>query len=93
MVALQSANILRSEQVIAMSVGACPERSRMGHSRVYRTAKKVAANAAILKRFAEIDKILLQYDRALHEFYQKLLPLHAPPLEPTRRQIGFSASR
>jgi hypothetical protein len=38
--ALQVANILRSQRAIAMSVGACPERSRMGHPRVYRAARE-----------------------------------------------------
>jgi hypothetical protein len=50
----------------------------------------VAANAAILKRLAEIDKTLLLHDSALCDIYEKLLPLLAPPLEPPRKQIGFS---
>ena len=52
--------------------------------------EKVATNAAILKRLAEIDRTLLQHDTALRDIYQKLLPLLAPPPEPPRRQIGFS---
>jgi hypothetical protein len=51
----------------------------------------VAANAAILKRLAEIDNTLLQHDSALRDIYEKLLPLLSPPPEPPRRQIGFSA--
>ena len=54
--------------------------------------EKLAANAAILKRLAEIDKTLLEHDTALREIYQKLLPLLAPPPEPPRRQIGFHAA-
>jgi hypothetical protein len=54
--------------------------------------EKLAANAAILKRLAEIDKTLLEHDTALREIYQKLLPLLAPPQEPSRRQIGFHAA-
>jgi hypothetical protein len=54
--------------------------------------ENVATNAAILKRLAEIDKTLLQQDTALRDIYQKLLPLLAPPPEPPRRQIGFSAA-
>ena len=54
--------------------------------------EKVAANVAILKRLAEIDKSLLEHDTALRDIYQKLLPLLSPPPEPPRRQIGFSAS-
>jgi hypothetical protein len=46
-------------------------------------------NAAILKRLAEIDKTLLVHDSALHDLYQKLLPLLSPPPEPPRRRIGF----
>jgi hypothetical protein len=52
--------------------------------------KRLAANAAILKRLAEIDKTLLEHDTALRDIYEKLLPLLAPPPEPPRRQIGFS---
>jgi hypothetical protein len=51
--------------------------------------ENLAANAAILKRLAEIDKSLLEHDTALREIYQRLLPLLAPPPEPPRRQIGF----
>ena len=65
---------------------------RLCHSCVYRIARKIAANAAILKRLAEIDKALLEHDTALRDIYQKLLPLLAPPPEPPRRQIGFSAA-
>jgi hypothetical protein len=54
--------------------------------------EKLAANAAILKRLAEIDKTLLKHDTALRDIYQKLLPLLAPPPEPPRRQIGFHAA-
>jgi hypothetical protein len=54
--------------------------------------EKVATNTAILKRLAEIDKTLLEHDTALRDIYQRLLPLLAPPPEPPRRQIGFSAA-
>jgi hypothetical protein len=54
--------------------------------------EQLAANVAILKRLAEIDKTLLEHDTALREIYQKLLPLLTPPPEPPRRQIGFSAA-
>jgi hypothetical protein len=81
--ALQAANILRSERAIAMSVYVIRAFIEL--------REKVAANAAILKRLAEIDKMLLEHDGALREIYEKLLPLLAPPPEP-RRQIGFSAA-
>jgi len=48
-----------------------------------------AANAAILKRLAEIDKTLLMHDLALREVYQKLRPLLEPPAPPPKPQIGF----
>ena len=48
-----------------------------------------AANAALLKRLAEIDKTLLAHDVALQDIYQKLLPLLAPPPAPPKPEIGF----
>ena len=82
--ALQAANILRSDRAIAMSVYVIRA--------FIEQREKVAANAAILKRLAEIDKTLLEHDGALREIYEKLLPLLAPPPEPPRRQIGFSTA-
>ena len=82
--ALQAANILRSERAIAMSVYVIRAFIEL--------REKVATNAAVLKRLAEIDKTLLEHDGALREIYEKLLPLLAPPPEPPRRQIGFSAA-
>jgi hypothetical protein len=81
--ALQVANILRSDRAIAMSVYVIRAFIEL--------REKIAANAAILKRLAEIDKTLLEHDTALRDIYQKLLPLLAPPPEPPRRQIGFHA--
>jgi ORF6N domain-containing protein len=82
--ALQAANILRSDRAIAMSVYVIRA--------FIEQREKLAANAAILKRLAEIDKSLLEHDTALREIYQKLLPLLAPPPEPPRRQIGFHSA-
>jgi ORF6N domain len=82
--ALQVANILRSERAIAMSVYVIRAFIEL--------REKIAANAAILRRLAEIDKSLLEHDTALRDIYQKLLPLLAPPPEPPRRQIGFQAA-
>jgi hypothetical protein len=81
--ALQAANILRSDRAIAMSVYVIRA--------FIEQREKLAANAAILKRLAEIDKTLLEHDTALREIYKKLLPLLTPP-EPTRRQISFGAT-
>ena len=54
-----------------------------------RLREHVAANAAILKRLAEIDRTLLQHDAALRDIYRKLLPLLEPPAVPPKRRIGF----
>jgi hypothetical protein len=51
--------------------------------------EQFVANAAILKRLAEIDKSLLQHDAALRDIYRKLLPLLQPPPDPPKRPIGF----
>ena len=64
--ALQAANILRSDRAIAMSVYVIRA--------FIEQREKLAANAAILKRLAEIDKSLLEHDTALRDIYQKLLP-------------------
>ena len=82
--ALQAANILRSDRAIAMSVYVIRAFIEQRES--------LAANAAILKRLAEIDKTLLEHDTVLRDIYQKLLPLLAPQPEAPRRQIGFSAT-
>jgi hypothetical protein len=81
--ALQAANILRSDRAIAMSVYVIRA--------FIESREKLAANAAILKRLAEIDKTLLEHDTVLRDIYQKLLPFLAPPPEPPRKQIGFHA--
>jgi hypothetical protein len=79
--ALMAANILRSERAVQMSVFVVRAFVRL--------REHVTANAAILKRLAEIDRTLLQHDATLRDVYQKLLPLLQPaPLAPKRR-IGF----
>jgi hypothetical protein len=54
-----------------------------------RLREHAAANTAVLKRLAEIDKTLLRHDAALRDVYQKLLPLLQPPADPPKRRIGF----
>jgi hypothetical protein len=54
-----------------------------------RLREQVAANTAILKRLAEIDKTLHQHDEALRDLYRKLLPLLQPPAHLPKRRIGF----
>jgi hypothetical protein len=76
-----AANILHSKRAVQMSIFV---------TRAFvRLREHVAANAAILKRLAEIDKTLLQHDVALRDVYRKLQPLLAPPPEPTKRRMGF----
>jgi hypothetical protein len=80
--ALMAANILRSEQAVQMSVFVIRAFVRM--------REHVAANTAIIKRLAEIDKTLLEHDTALRDIYHKLLPLLEPaPPAPRKRRIGF----
>jgi hypothetical protein len=56
-----------------------------------RIREHLVANAAILKRLAEIDKTLLEHDSGLRTIWTKLQPLLAPPPEPTPRRIkGFN---
>ena len=77
-----AASILNSERAIAMSVYVIRAFVEL--------RDQLTANAAILKRLAEIDRDLILHDRALRDIYEKLLPLLSPPTEPPRRQIGFS---
>ena len=79
--ALMAANVLRSKQSVQMSVFVIRAFVRL--------REQIAANAAILKRLAEIDKTLLQHDAALRDVYHKLLPLLQPAPVPPKRRIGF----
>jgi len=79
--AIMAATVLNSPQAVAMSVYVVRAFIRM--------REQLAANAAILKRLAEIDKTLLQHDAALRDIYHKLLPLLQPAPEPPKRRIGF----
>jgi hypothetical protein len=55
--AIMAATVLNSPQAVAMSIYVVRAFIRM--------REQLAANAAILKRLAEIDKTLLQHDAAL----------------------------
>lgn len=79
--ALMAANILRSERAIRMSIYVIRAFVRL--------REEAAANATILKRFAEIDTTLIAHDSALRDVYRKLLPLLQPPPDPPKRRIGF----
>ena len=50
---------------------------------------QLAANAAILKRLAEIDKTLLEQDRSLGIIWKQIQPLLTPPPAQPKRRIGF----
>ena len=79
--ALMAANILRSEHAVRMSVYVIRAFVRL--------REELVANAAILKRLAQIDRTLLQHDSALRDIYRKLLPLLQPPPDPPKRRIVF----
>lgn len=79
--ALQAANVLNSTQATAMSVYVIRSFVQL--------RERIATNAAILKRLAEIDGTLLIHDSSLRDIYQKLLPLLSPPPERPKRRIGF----
>jgi len=79
--ALMAANVLRSERAIRMSVHVVRA--------FVRQREQLAANAAILKRLAEIDTSLLEHDQTLRLLWTRLAPLLAPPPEAPRRRIGF----
>jgi len=81
--AVMAANILHSERAVQMSVFVVRAFVRL--------REHVAANAAILKRLAEIDRTLLQHDTALLDLYEKLLPLLQPLPDPPKRRIGFQS--
>jgi hypothetical protein len=77
--ALMAATVLNSPRAVAMSIIRAFVKMR----------EDLAANAAILKRLAEIDKTLLLHDAGLREIFQKLRPLLEPPPAPPKPEIGF----
>lgn len=56
-----------------------------------RLREQVAANQAILKRLADIDRRLLEHDASLLDFYEKLLPLLQPLPDSPKQRIGFQS--
>jgi two-component system osmolarity sensor histidine kinase EnvZ len=54
--------------------------------------ERIAANAEVLKRLAEIDQTLLKHDKSLQVIWRELQPLLNPPPAPPKRQIGFHGS-
>ena len=81
--AIMAATILNSPEAVAMSVFVVRAFMQM--------REQLVANAAILKRLAEINKTLLEHDSALRTIWTKLQPLLVPPPDPPRRRIkGFT---
>jgi hypothetical protein len=81
--AIMAATVLNGQQAVSMSMFVVRAFIQM--------REHIAANAAILKRLAEIDRTLLQHDTALLDLYEKLLPLLQPPEDPPSRRIGFQS--
>jgi hypothetical protein len=80
--AIMAATVLNSPEAVAMSVFVV--RAFM------QIREHLVANAAILKRLAEIDKTLLEHDSDLRTIWRKLQPLLTPPEPPPRRIKGFN---
>lgn len=79
--ALQAANILNSPAASAMSVYVIRAFIRL--------RDELAANAALEKRLAVIEKTLTSHDNTLRDVILKIRPLLLPPTEPNKRRIGF----
>ncbi len=79
--AIMAANVLRSRKAEEMSVFVVRAFVKM--------REQLLATAALEKRLAEIEKVLLTHDGALRDLYQKIRPLLLPPAEPKRKRIGF----
>ena len=79
--ALMAATVLNSPRAVAMSLYIIRAFVKM--------REDVAANAAILRRLAEIDKTLLVHDVTLREILQKLRPLLESPPQAPKPEIGF----
>ena len=75
------ANVLRTARAVQMSVFLVRAFVRL--------REQMAANTAILKRLAEIDKTLIEHDAALSDLYHKLLALLEPAAEAPSKAIGF----
>lgn len=79
--AIMAATVLNSPPAVTMSVYVVRAFIQM--------REHLAANAAILKRLAEIDKTLLEHNHALGVIWHKLQPLLQPQPEPPKPRIGF----
>lgn len=78
-----TATVLNSTQAVSMIVFVVRPFVRL--------REHVAANRAVLKRLAELDKRLIEHDTALVDLSEKLQPLLQPPVDPPERRIGFQS--
>ena len=83
--AMMAANVLNSDQAIAMSVYVIRA--------FVRIRKELMTNLSFARRLAEIEKILLDHNTTLRELITKIRPLLLPPTEPLHRKIGFVKER
>jgi hypothetical protein len=79
--AIMAASVLNSPEAVKMSVFVVRAFVQM--------REQLAANTAILKRLAEIDKTLLEQDRSLGIIWKQIQPLLTPPPAQPKRRIGF----
>ena len=79
--AIMAASVLNSPEAVKMSVFVVRA--------FVQIRDQLAANAAILKRLAEIDKTLLEQDRSLGIIWKQIQPLLTPPPAQPKRRIGF----
>lgn len=79
--AIMAATVLNSPEAVKMSVFVVRAFVQM--------REQLAANTAILKRLAEIDKTLLEHDQSLGVIWRKIQPLLTPPPAPPKPRIGF----
>ena len=83
--ALMAANVLNDSRAAAISLYIVRAFVKM--------REEHAANAAILKRLAEIDKTLLLHDGALRDIYQKLRPATGATASATETPNRFPRER
>lgn len=79
--AIMAATVLKSPEAVSMSVYVVRAFVQL--------REHIAANAAILKRLAEIDQTLLKHDKALQIIWAQLQPLLQPPPALPRKRMGF----
>jgi len=79
--AIMAATVLNSPEAVKMSVFVVRAFVQM--------REQLAANTTILKRLAEIDKTLLEHDKALSVIWRQIQPLLMPPPAPPKPRIGF----